>query len=267
MPKALQPHPDRALPAGEARDLARRIHASTKDLPLLCLHGHVDISLFATDAPFGDPAELLVVPDHYVTRMLISQGISRAPRPAPPRRRPGSRRGRSGAVLPNWHLFGPPRAGTGWNTSSPRCSASPLHPSAETADELFDRISARSPSPTSAAGAARPIRDRADLHHRRRHGRPGPARQGGRGSAGRVVPTFRPDAVVHLDRPDWADLIQQLGALADVDTSTYDGICRRSGSGGRPLWRPARGRPTTGTSVPRRFRCPMRRRRGSTRVR
>ena len=76
MPKALQPHPDRALPAGEARAVARRIHASTKDLPLLCLHGHVDISLFATDAPFGDPAELLVVPDHYVTRMLISQGIS-----------------------------------------------------------------------------------------------------------------------------------------------------------------------------------------------
>ena len=62
MPKALQPHPDRALPAGEARDVARRIHASTKDLPLLCLHGHVDIGLFATDAPFGDPAELLVVP-------------------------------------------------------------------------------------------------------------------------------------------------------------------------------------------------------------
>src|SRR6478735_5154362 len=56
MPKALQPHPDRALPAGPARDVARRIHASTKDLPLLCLHGHVDIGLFATDAPFGNPA-------------------------------------------------------------------------------------------------------------------------------------------------------------------------------------------------------------------
>ena len=107
------------------RDLARRIHA-TKDLPLLCLHGHVDISLFATDAPFGDPAELLVVPDHYVTRMLISQGISRAPRPAPPRRRPG---GRPAGDLPSsartGTCSGPPRAGTGWNTSSPRCSASP----------------------------------------------------------------------------------------------------------------------------------------------
>ena len=76
MPNPRELHPDRALPAGEARDVARRIHASTKDLPLLCRHGHVDIGLFATDAPFGNPAELLVVPDHYVTRMLISQGIS-----------------------------------------------------------------------------------------------------------------------------------------------------------------------------------------------
>ena len=142
------------------------------------------------------------------------------------------------------------------------------YPSAETADELFDRISARLAEPdfrpralldrfgielistTDAAtdDLAQHAKVAADL-------------------PGRVVPTSRPDAVVHLDRPDWADLIQQLGALADVDTSTYDGICRRSGSGGRPLWRPARGRPTTGTSVPRRFRCPMRRRRGSTRVR
>ena len=37
------------------------------------------------------------------------------------------------------------------------------------------------------------------------------------------IPTFRPDAVVHLDRPGWPDLAEQLGALADVDTSTYDG--------------------------------------------
>ena len=38
-----------------------------------------------------------------------------------------------------------------------------------------------------------------------------------------MVPTFRPDAVVHLDRAGWPDLARQLGALADVDTSTYDG--------------------------------------------
>ena len=58
MPKALQPHPDRALPAGEAREVARRIHESTKDLPLLCFHGHVDVALFATDEAFGNPAEV-----------------------------------------------------------------------------------------------------------------------------------------------------------------------------------------------------------------
>ncbi|MEJ7742557.1 MAG: hypothetical protein WKF73_08455 [Nocardioidaceae bacterium] len=39
------------------------------------MHGHVDVAILADDRPFANPAELLVVPDHYVTRMLASQGI------------------------------------------------------------------------------------------------------------------------------------------------------------------------------------------------
>ncbi len=126
MPKALQPHPDRALPAGEARDVARRIHASTRDLPLLCMHGHVDAGLFAADEPFGNPADLLVVPDHYVTRMLVSQGVSARPaRTPPPRRHPDAepRDDLARVLLALAPVPAAPRAGTGWSTSSPRCSA------------------------------------------------------------------------------------------------------------------------------------------------
>ena len=226
MPKALQPHPDRALPAGEARDVARRIHASTKDLPLLCLHGHVDIGLFATDAPFGDPAELLVVPDHYVTRMLISQGISPDRLGLP--RRDGTTTAEPREIwrefCANWHLFLGTPSRYWMEHEFAEILGLTVHPSAETADELYDQISARIAEPefrpralldrfgielistTDAAtdDLAQHAKVAADL-------------------PGRVIPTFRPDAVVHLDRPGWPDLAEQLGALADIDTSTYDG--------------------------------------------
>ena len=57
------------------RDIARELYALARDLPLISPHGHVDPGLLAADEPFGDPARLLIVPDHYVTRMLLSQGI------------------------------------------------------------------------------------------------------------------------------------------------------------------------------------------------
>ncbi|MEU4197385.1 glucuronate isomerase [Kribbella sp. NPDC026611] len=226
MAKALQPHPDRALPAGPAREVARRIHASTKDLPLLCLHGHVDIGLFANDEPFGDPAELLVVPDHYVTRMLISQGVSPDKLGLP--RRDGKTTAEPREIwrefCRHWHLFLGTPSRYWLEHEFAEVLGVTTHPSAETADELYDQISARITEPdfrpralldrfnielistTDAAtdDLAQHVQLAADL-------------------PGRVVPTFRPDAAVHVDRPVWPALIEQLGALADVDTSTYDG--------------------------------------------
>ncbi|HEY5787967.1 MAG TPA: glucuronate isomerase, partial [Microlunatus sp.] len=73
---SLRLEPDRALPfPAEQRTIAREIYSETKDLPLICMHGHVEPEVFADDLPFADPAQLLIVPDHYVFRMLASQGI------------------------------------------------------------------------------------------------------------------------------------------------------------------------------------------------
>jgi glucuronate isomerase len=64
--------PDLNLAAGErARDIARDLHAPAAGRPLICPHGHVDPGLIAGDRPFPDPAQLLVVPDHYVTPKRI----------------------------------------------------------------------------------------------------------------------------------------------------------------------------------------------------
>ncbi|WP_421853355.1 glucuronate isomerase [Oricola sp.] len=70
-------HPDRLFsPDPSARAIAREIHAGIRDLPIISPHGHCDPAWFAADAPFADPASLLVRPDHYVLRMLISQGVT-----------------------------------------------------------------------------------------------------------------------------------------------------------------------------------------------
>ena len=76
-------HPKWHLPADRyfdpdptQRRIARELYESVADLPLICPHGHVDPRLFADEnATFGTPAELLIIPDHYVFRMLYSQGI------------------------------------------------------------------------------------------------------------------------------------------------------------------------------------------------
>ena len=69
-------HPDRLFPAESAtRDLARRLYATVKDLPILSPHGHTDPQWYADNEPFGDASALFITPDHYVFRMLYSQGI------------------------------------------------------------------------------------------------------------------------------------------------------------------------------------------------
>src|SRR5215218_7102567 len=62
----LQLDPHRALPfPAEQRSIAWEIYSETKDLPLICMHGHVEPEVFANDLPFANPAQLLIVPDHY----------------------------------------------------------------------------------------------------------------------------------------------------------------------------------------------------------
>jgi glucuronate isomerase len=58
------------------RALARSLYAHVRDLPIISPHGHTDPAWFAYDEPFGDAVDLLLAPDHYLYRMLYSQGVS-----------------------------------------------------------------------------------------------------------------------------------------------------------------------------------------------
>jgi glucuronate isomerase len=77
MSRPLNFHDDRLFPADErTRSIARELYATVKSLPIISPHGHTDPSWFATNAPFQDATDLLLAPDHYLFRMLYSQGIS-----------------------------------------------------------------------------------------------------------------------------------------------------------------------------------------------
>jgi glucuronate isomerase len=76
LPK-LSLHPDRLFPAEPTtRSIARALYATVADAPIISPHGHTDPEWFATDAPWSNATELLLAPDHYLFRMLYSQGIS-----------------------------------------------------------------------------------------------------------------------------------------------------------------------------------------------
>jgi len=57
------------------RKIARELYQEVKDLPIVSPHGHVDPRILAENTPFPDPTELILIPDHYIFRMLYSQGI------------------------------------------------------------------------------------------------------------------------------------------------------------------------------------------------
>ena len=207
MPSALTLHPDRALPADpQLRAIARTVYAATKDLPLVCMHGHVDAAVLADDAPFADPAALLITPDHYVTRMLASPGgAARGPRRPAPDGGPVETDARAiwRTFCAHWHLF----RGT---------------PVALLAGARARRGLRRGPAPSAPdrGRALRPIVGPA--RRARSSGRgalldrfgielisttdpascptwPSTRRLADHGLGARVVPTFRPDALVHLD--------------------------------------------------------------------
>ncbi|HET9160387.1 MAG TPA: glucuronate isomerase, partial [Caulobacteraceae bacterium] len=77
MARSLTLDQERLFPAGPGvRAIARRLYDEVKALPIVSPHGHTDPAWFADNAPFSDAASLLLAPDHYLYRMLYSQGLS-----------------------------------------------------------------------------------------------------------------------------------------------------------------------------------------------
>ena len=221
-------HEDRLFPAEpSARAIAKRIYQSVRSLPIVSPHGHTQAAWFAKNQPFPNPAKLFVQPDHYVHRMLYSQGI------------PLEDLEIGAAEIKNprkvWRIFAehyylfratPTRI---WlDFAFQELFGLNERLSAQTADLTFDVISeklqtpeflprslyerfnievlATTDSPIDSLGDHRMIRES--------------------GWKGRIVPTFRPDPLVDADFADFHKNIEELGNQTGEDTESWKGYVR-----------------------------------------
>ena len=146
-------HPDRLFPADPGmRAIARRLYNTVRALPIVSPHGHTDPRWFADNAPFADPVSLLLTPDHYITRMLYSQGVSLEDLGIEPLARSPVSESRRSIADPRaiWHRFSrhyhlfratPTRLWLDWVLSAVFEAEAPLTP--ENADRTYDRIAER----------------------------------------------------------------------------------------------------------------------------
>jgi glucuronate isomerase len=210
------------------REVAVELYRSIVALPLVCPHGHVDPRLFSDpDYCFGSPTELLIVPDHYVFRMLYSQGI--------PMEDLGVPRIDGGPVetdhrriwqisADNMHLFRGTPSGMWLQDELHFVFGVNEKLNSANAQAIYDHIDAKLKSPEFRP---RTLYERFNIEvlcttdaatdTLEQH-------QAIRASEwnGRVLPTFRPDNVVNLETPNWHDHIAALSEVSGIDITGYE---------------------------------------------
>jgi glucuronate isomerase len=218
-------HEDRLFPAeAGTRRIARELYAHVRDLPIISPHGHTQASWFRKNEPFPDPATLLVQPDHYVFRMLYSQGVSLDDLGiGQPELKDARKVWRIFASHYNLFRGTPTRLWLDYVFEE----LFGLHErlTAYNADKYFDTISERLKTPKFLPRALyerfgievlattnSPL-DSLDDHKAIRESN----------WKGRILPTFRPDPVVDPEFEGFADNIRQLGEQTGEDTSTWTG--------------------------------------------
>ncbi|MAU19336.1 MAG: glucuronate isomerase [Martelella sp.] len=220
---------DRLFPLEpKARDLARALYRDVSRLPIISPHGHTDPRWYAENEPFPDPAQLFVVPDHYVFRMLCSQGI-------PPEKLGvaridgGASEADSRAIwrlfAENFYLFrGTPSRG--WlEHAFEHVFGLTKRLGPDTADEFYDHIDDCLKRPEFRPRAlferfnieviATTEDPLDDLKWHRK------IRESG-WTCGRVITAYRPDPVVDPDFEGFAENVEKLGAITGLDTTRYD---------------------------------------------
>jgi len=222
-------HPDRLLPTSTAaRGIARRLYAFVKDLPIISPHGHTEPKWYADNEAFSDPASLFVVPDHYIFRMLYSQGV-RLEDLGVPRIDGGPVETDPRAIwrrfASHYHLFRGTPTRMWLDHAFETLFGFDTRLSAETADHYFDVIAKNLATPefrpralyerfgieaiSTTDGALDPL-----PHHQKLKAS---------GWAGRVIPAYRPDACVDPEFEGFSANLDQLGAMTGCDTGTWAG--------------------------------------------
>ena len=228
----LAPHPDRLFPPDPAeRAVARRLYERVRSLPIVSPHGHTDPQWFADDAPFPDPATVFIQPDHYVFRMLYSQGIA-LERLGIPRRDGAPVETDSRRIwrlfAENYHLF----RGTPTRIWLDHAFHDVLgvreRLDARSADAVYDHIAAELARPEFRPRA---LFERFNIeviattespldplaHHQKLRAS---------GWKGRVITAYRPDPVVDPEFDGFRENVAKLAELTGEDTATWGGYLK-----------------------------------------
>jgi len=225
--------PNILFPADGAsvRAIAAKLYATVKDLPIVSPHGHTDPRWFAENKPFPNPTALFVQPDHYIFRMLYSQGISLESLGIP---QSGIYADPHATADPRaaWRIFAenyflfrgtPTRVWLDYTFANVFGLTERL--SASNADAVYDSIAEKLATPEFLPRA---LYERFNIeviattdaaidsleHHRA-------IKESG--WKGRVLPTFRPDAVIDAEYAAFEDNLRQLGEVTGEDVSTWKG--------------------------------------------
>lgn len=222
----LAPHPDRLLPPDpQVRKIARRLYEQVRQLPIISPHGHLDPNVLLEDKPFADPTSLLLQPDHYVTRLLHSRGVSLADLGVGQESLPEDEARKAWRLLcTHWSVFRGTPMRYWFDSEFGEIFGITERPDATNADTLYDQIRdclaekafrpramldsfgidtlATTDDPADDLSAHRALRDDPTFR-------------------ARVVPTFRPDRYLEPQRTDWVAAVGQLGVAADIEIGDY----------------------------------------------
>jgi glucuronate isomerase len=228
MSRRLELNADRLFPADSAtRDIARALYAEVSDLPIVSPHGHTDPTWFSENPAWTDATSLLLAPDHYIYRMLYSQGIALDSLSVPDRKgRPATDPRAAWRVFAeNYFLFRgtPTRMWLDHVFAEVLGIEVALEPA--TADLYFDTIGERL---ASDAFRPRALFDRFKIdflattegpqddltpHHLIRRS----------GWGGRVVTTYRPDAVIDVEHEGFKSSMTRFAELSGEDVYSWTG--------------------------------------------
>jgi glucuronate isomerase len=214
-------------PDPKQKEIALELYQQVKNKPLICPHGHVDPRMFADpDYQFGTPTELLLIPDHYIFRMLYSQGIALESLGIP--RLDGSavetdHRKIWQTFADHYSLFRGTPTGM-WLAHELRVVFGVEEKlCGENAQEIYDHLAAQLTRPEFRPRALFEKFNIEILATTDAADDPLPHHQAIRQSGwqGKIVPTFRPDGVVNIDRPDWLQNIHSLSEVTGVEINSY----------------------------------------------
>jgi glucuronate isomerase len=218
-------HEDRLFPAEPGtRKIAKALYESVKALPIISPHGHTQAAWFATNEPFPDPAKLLVQPDHYVFRMLYSQGV---PLEDLEIGQPEIKNPRKvwSIFASHYHLFRGTPSRMWLDFVFQELFGLQERLSEKTADLYFDTISAKLKTPEFLPRA---LFKRFNIEVLSTTDSPLDSLEAiqaihASGWKGRIVPAFRPDPVVDPEFAGFTQSILKMGEQTGEDTSTWTG--------------------------------------------